>query len=361
VTYPNYPQQPQPTYPPQQPAYSPQQSPYPPQQPAYYPPPQTQFQAPPAPELTIDDFFDQPAASGKSISAWFQTPGQSISGIVARPVSKADMRAQTDMQTKQPKYFSDGRPMVTMTVPLLVQPQPDFPDGRAAWIVGAGDRDDLLAAMRAAGCPETVKLPEAGAVITVTYVGPKQIPGFGAPKKVKRVSYQRPSGGNGQAVPPTEAAAPIPGAPAPAPQYAPPEQPPFQQPQYGNPYPQTMPGAFGQSVPVGQIPDPNLAYQQATSQPMPPPFQPPFQQPQYTDALGFPQNGPGVSGALGAPQYQQPQYQQAPPTPAPPAAPVASPSGPVPPAAAPSPSNGYAVPAELTPEQAERLRQLTGQ
>lgn len=308
-----YPQQPQ--YPPQQPQYPPQQPQYPPQQPQQppqYPPPQyPQYQAPPAqpayqpppPQGTIDGFYDQPAASGKSIAGWFQTPGQSITGIIARAITNADTRPQTDMQTKQPKYYSDRRPMLTMTIPLLVQPSPDFPDGRAAWIINSSDREDLDAAMQAAGCkPRTV--PEAGAVITVTFTGYKQIPGFGAPKKVKSVTYQRPAGangnGNGQA-PQATAGPPLQQPVLPMPQ---PEQPPFQPP-----------------------------YQQPQAQ-QPPQPQP---EPQYQVP-----NGGFAQGSMGgqAPQQPPPQQAQQPP-----------------PQQAPQ---QYAVPDNLSPEQVERLRQLTG-
>ncbi len=222
------------TYPPQpqnQPQYLPQQN-YPPQNypPQNYPP-QPQYPPQPAAQTSLDAFYDQPAASGKSIASWFQTPGQSITGIIPREITDADTRQQTDMMTKQPSYFSDRRPKVTMTIPLLVQPSPDFPDGRAAWIIGASDREDLDNAMQAAGCkPRSV--PEKGAVITVTFTGFKQIPGFGAPKKVKKVTYRRPEGANDQAPaapqPAVQEQAP-PFQAAPAPQYQP--QPPASAPQ----------------------------------------------------------------------------------------------------------------------------------
>jgi len=308
VNYPNYPPPGQ-QYPPQQPQYPPPGQPqypppaqnYPPPGNGYYPPPQNY--APPQQELpkgTIDGFYDQPAASGKSIASWFQTPGQSLSGFVARALTDADTRPQTDMATKQPKRYSDGRLMYTLTIPLTVQPSADFPDGRAAWIISSGDREDLDVAMQAAGCPPRT-VPEAGALITITFMGLKQIPGFGAPKKVKRITYQRPPG-----------AAPAP-PPAPAAVAPPPPAPPGPQqyqgyngnpavPQYADPAGQAaqdMVNGNGAALPPPW--DPAAAYQQATGQPPPPP-QPP----------------------------QPPAQQQ------------------------------FAAPDGLTPEQAERLRQLTG-
>lgn len=356
MTYPQYPpQQPQPAYPPQQPQYPPQQPQqqpqYPPQQ-GYYPPP-PQYQAPPpppVPQTTIDDFYDQPAASGKSIAGWFQTPGQSISGIVARPISKADTRPQTDMQTKQPRYYSDHRPMVTMTIPLLVQATADFPDGRAAWIINASDRDDLSTAMRAAGVPENAKgnmpPPEAGALITVTFVGYKQIPGFGAPKKVKKITYQRPGNvanghGNGQA-PAVAVTTEPPFEPPQQQQQQPPWQAPPQQPTYPSP-PQeqpTYPPPPNYAAPQyqGQYAAPQYAQQ-------PPPVQQPqYQQDSYAMATGQPQN----------PTTQTP-YATGP-------APGGAPGTPTPPATASPPpqQQQLAAPADLSPEQAERLRQITG-
>jgi hypothetical protein len=342
MTYPNYPPQ-QPQYPPQnQPAYPPQQPQpqYPPsQQPAYPPQPQQQGYYPPQPQyappqppaqhLDIDDFYNQPAASGKSIAGWFQTPGQSISGVVARAISKADIRPQTDMQTKQPRYYSDRTPMTTMTIPLLVQPSADFPDGRAAWIISAGDREDLDAAMQAAGCkPKTV--PEAGAVVTITFTGYKQIPGFGVPKKIKHVSYQRPANvanGNGNGTAPAQAPAP----PPPPVQQAPP--PPVQQ---------APPPPVQQAPPV-----------QA------PPFSPPYQQQQYP--VQYAQNPYGQTEQQFA-QQQPPPPQYAPPLPGAPLPPFQQdPAGPPgAPVQQPAPQAQFAAPDGLTPEQAERLRQLTG-
>jgi hypothetical protein len=343
MTYPNYPAPgQQPAYPPQQqPQYPPQSYPpapaYPPAQQPYYQP-QQQF-APPPPasqsNLGIDDFYDQPAASGKSIASWFQTPGQSITGVIARAISKADIRPQTDMQTKQPRYFNDGRPMTTMTIPLLVQPWPAIPARRAAVKGTPPDRPDLEAAMEAAGCkPRTV--PEAGAVITITFTGLKQIPGFGVPKKVKAITYQRPPGANGQPANPTTQ---TPSATAPAPGTAPATSAnpataasQYQQQPYNGTYAQQPDPAYGTYAPQGTVPNgpygqPNADWNPAAQQP---PFQPPF----------------------------------IPPTPAPTAAPPATPSAAAPPAGAPSvsdPAQQYAVPGSLTPEQEARLRQLTGQ
>jgi hypothetical protein len=293
-----YPQQPQ-QYPQQQPQYAP-----PPQQ-GYGPPPQgypQQYTPPPAyasppvpagPRATIDDFYDQPAASGKSIASWFQTPGQSLTGIVARPITRADLRPQTDMQSKQAKYYSDGRPMLTMTVPLIVAPSPDFPDGRAAWIISSSDKEDLDIAMQAAGCPPRT-VPEAGAVITITFTGFRQIPGFGSPKKVKQIQYRRPEGAAAAPAPQAEAVqqVAVPNGngqtyqiPGPPPQQ---DQPPWQQ---APPQPAQQFPAPGQGpIPFNQVPPPP---QQQVPAPQPAPAQMPAgltpeQQAQLAKLTGVP-------------------------------------------------------------------------
>jgi hypothetical protein len=360
MTYPN-PQQP--AYPPQQPQpgyFNPQPA-YPPQQPQGYQP-QPQFASPPPPppppvqpplNVDIDDFYNQPAASGKSISGWFQTPGQSITGVVARAISKADLRAQTDMQTKQAKYFSDGRPMLVMTIPLLVQPNRDFPDGRAAWIISAADREDLDFAMQAAGCaPRSV--PEAGATITITFTGFKQVPGFGSPKKVKQIQYRRPAGADDGRQQVAQAASGLP-----APQAAPfngGQQAGFAPGIFAEPNGQAaqdMTGGNG-NVPNGQYAPPaqNFQPQQPYSGSMGGQPQDPYQQwaPAPYDPVGQPQQQM-------APQehaHYQPQAGQ------PYAAPQQAAPAVAPQPAQPAPAQQWAPPSDLTPEQAERLRQLTG-
>jgi hypothetical protein len=262
-----------PAYPPAPPAPGYGQPGYPPPAPGYGPPPgypAAAPPAPPAPQVGEDDFLGQPTGgSGKSISGWFTTPGQWLQGQIPRKITKGDFQIQTDMKTKQvtaDSYYKDGRPKVNLTIPLqLIAPQPvppEFQDGRACWIVSISDyRNEILPAMTAAGVPPlpdgNMPFPEEGAVLTVIYEGPKQIQGFGAPKKVKHCQYQRPAGknpgdssdqalammgsqGNGQASQPapqgpppapngqyaqTPPPAPAP-APAPAPQYQQPAPPP---------------------------------------------------------------------------------------------------------------------------------------
>lgn len=208
-----YPQQPQQGYP-VQPAYPAQ--PYPqqpapqfPQQPQQGYPVQPQYPqgygqsqygppAPPAPPLptgTLDSFYQQPSSSGgpsfKFMDANRQPQiGKYYEGIVARPVTDADIRAQTD-QAGNPQTFRDGRTKFVMVVPMQVAPSQEFPEGQAGWWVKGQARDELARAMAEAGAPAGA--PEAGAFIRVTLVGLRQIPGRN-PAYQYRVEYVRPGG-----------------------------------------------------------------------------------------------------------------------------------------------------------------------
>jgi hypothetical protein len=183
--YPQYPQQP--TYPQQ--SYPTQPYPTYPQQGYGYPPPPP---PPPQPTVqgTLDDFFDAPSAGQKAWVFKDRPIGTSYSGIVARPISKADIRQQTDGQG-QPQRYRDGRPKFVMVVPMLVQPSPEWPEGQASWWVKGQARDELVRAMAEAGAPPGP--PEAGAAITVTMIGMRPIPGFN-PAFQYRIAYLRPTG-----------------------------------------------------------------------------------------------------------------------------------------------------------------------
>lgn len=185
--YPNNP------FPPQFPQY-PTQPPYP-TQPQYPAQPAVPAQPTPPPVAgSLDQFYRQPGgARGPAWSFRGKPVGTSYTGIVARPVTDADIEQQTDLTTGAPRYFRDGRPMFVMVVPMLVQPSPEFPEGRAAWYVRGQVRDELVRAMAEAGAPEGP--PEAGAVITVTLVGQRPARSAGLnPTNLYRVEYRRPDG-----------------------------------------------------------------------------------------------------------------------------------------------------------------------
>jgi hypothetical protein len=184
---PAYPQQ----YAPPAPAY-PQQG-YPQGYPQQYAPPAPPA-APPLPTGTLDSFYEQPSGGGgpsfKFMDANRQPMiGKSYAGIVARPVTNADVRAQTD-QSGRPMTYKDGRPKFVLVVPMQVQPSPEFPEGVAGWWVKGQARDELARAMAEAGAPAGP--PEAGAGIRVTLVGTRPVPGMN-PAYQYRVEYIRPA------------------------------------------------------------------------------------------------------------------------------------------------------------------------
>jgi hypothetical protein len=247
---PAYPQQVPQQYAPPAPAY-PQQG-YPqgyPQQ--YAAPAPVAPAAPPLPTGTLDSFYEQPSAGGgpslKFMDANRQPQvGKSYTGIVARPVTNADVRAQTD-QSGRPMTYRDGRPKFVLVVPLQVQPSQEFPEGVAGWWVKGQARDELARAMAEAGAPAGP--PEAGAGIRVTLVGTRPVPGMN-PAYQYRIEYMRPSGAAATAMAPTVQ------QPAPAQQYAPPQPPApmvAQQPiEYPQPVPQQVPASPAQPMPAPQ-------------------------------------------------------------------------------------------------------------
>jgi len=280
MTYPN---QPQGYYPPAQPQHPAQPGPYaqpqpgpgyppaPPQpgpygqpQPGYYPAqPQQQYTAPQPPppvHATVDDYFNQPAGgSGKSLSSFFVTPGQSIAGIVARPITGADIQQQTSQGDNRPLFHKDNRPKLVMIVPLETQPSQMFPDGRVAWYVKGQAQQELARAMAEAGAPAGA--PEAGAQITITFTGTREVGGGRNPQKLYAVIYRRPAQA-GQFADQQQAPAPAQAqyqAPAQVqyqaqPQYQAP-QPAMAQPQYqapAQPQNQQLPGQPAQPAFEGQ-------------------------------------------------------------------------------------------------------------
>jgi len=265
----------QPQYP-QQPAY-----PAAPQYPAAPGYPQQPFPqqyapatptAPPPPAGTLDGFFDQPSTGGgpsfKFVDA-NRVPqiGKTYVGIVARTVTNADIRHQTN-NAGAVQTYKDGRPKLVMIVPMLVQPSPEFPDGQAGWWVKGQARDELARAMSEAGAPAGP--PEAGAAISVTLTGTRPVPGMN-PQFLYRVQYARPNGA----------------APAATPQPAPVQQ---EVPQQPMPQPAQMPvmsTATGQPV-VHQQQVPAQPMPQPTQMPVPVQAQPVAEQPAQTAApTGF--------------------------------------------------------------------------
>jgi hypothetical protein len=217
--YPQYPTTgapPMPQYPQQTAGYVPPAAYPPPYQPAYPAPSYAPQQyapaavppAAPLPTGTLDGFYSQPSGGGGPSFKFNGKPiGTSYAGIVARTITNADVRAQTN-NAGQVQTYKDGRPKFVLVVPMQVQPSPEFPEGVAGWWVKGQARDELARAMAEAGAPEGP--PEAGAAIRVTLVGQRQVPNMN-PQLLYRVEYMRPQG-----------AAPVPQPVAAAAQQAPP-------------------------------------------------------------------------------------------------------------------------------------------
>ena len=224
-TYPQQYTQPAPAYP-QQPAYPQAPAAYPQQyaQPQQYAAPAPQYappSAPPPPPLptgSLDDFYQQPSTGGgpswKFRDANAQPMiGKEYLGIVARPVTDADIRAQTD-NSGRPMTYRDGRQKFVMVVPMQMQPSAEFPDGQAGWWVKGQARDELARAMAEAGAP--VGPPEAGAGIWCKLVSIRPVPNM-SPAYQYQIRYARPNGAAPVAPPAVQAppAQPVQQAPAP--------------------------------------------------------------------------------------------------------------------------------------------------
>ncbi len=147
----------------------------------------------------MGDYVDQPGAGGGALQ--FPVMGTRYTVTVARPLGDGDFPVQTDMSTGQPRRFSDGRVMVRMSVPVLVQPDAAHPDGHATLSVQGQLAEALKQAMAAVGAGEFKGVPEAGAVITVAWTSerPAKRAGYNN-QKIYEVTYQRPPGA--QYVPP---------------------------------------------------------------------------------------------------------------------------------------------------------------
>jgi hypothetical protein len=198
-----------------------------------YPAPPAQPSAP----GSLDGFYGQPSAAGGPSFKFQNKPmGTTYAGVVARPITDADVRQQTN-NAGVPQTYKDGRPKFILVVPMLVQQSAEFPEGQAGWWVKGQARDELVRAMAEAGAPAGP--PEAGAMIAVTLVGQRQIPNMN-PQYLYRIVYTRPTGAPAQAVP----AAPP--ASVPAHPYG------DSQPPAGQPYPPMAPAQPVYAAPPAQ-------------------------------------------------------------------------------------------------------------
>ena len=262
---PTVPQPPAPQgFPMQQGAYpvAPPQGYAPPQQPYGYPPAQMGYpMAPPAPQPqfaapTLESFFGQPTVGWGPSWQFNQTTaiGTTYVGVVARAIGTGDIENQTGKpqfpgQPAPIQTYADGRPKQVMKVPMLVQPDMRFTEGRAVFFVQGTTRDELARAMSAAGAPEGP--PEAGATIQVTKASEYRN-SYGTMSARLAITYTRPNG----AAPVQPPAAPAPQQQAPVQQYAPQAQAPQQAPVQQYAPPQQAPQ---QAAPPAQPPAPGPA------------------------------------------------------------------------------------------------------
>lgn len=156
---------------------------------------------------SLDDFFSQPSVSGGPAWSFKNKPdGTTYVGVVARPVTDADIQQQTQPGSNIPATYRNGQPKFVMRVAMKVEATPEFPEGEASWFVAGQSRDELVRAMAEAGVPAGP--PEAGATISVTLVGrrPSKTPGFNPSNQV-RIRYQRPAQMSGATAPPVDTVA----------------------------------------------------------------------------------------------------------------------------------------------------------
>jgi hypothetical protein len=355
--YPQQPAQPQPAQPyPQQPGQGYPQQPYPQQPQGGYP---QQAQQPVQRVTgTLGGYYSQPGGGkGKSINTFLhgtyqmpKPPGQALTGTIRWTITSNDLEQQTDMRTKQPKFFGDGHtPMMKMILPLAVQQSLEFGDGMAVWHVMGADRDELNRAMEMAGVPLTTisapgqplqqaRIPEGGAQVTIRFESRRPVPGLND-QCVHSVVYRRP-GQNGQ-VPVTQQAVP---AAAPQPAMATVTQLPQQAPvtQYAQPATQQLPGQ-----PAQQYAQPAPVQPAAYQAPAPPP------QPVYgAVAPGQPAVQPADQQ-----QYAQPAQQYAQPAPVQPVMAQYAQPAPV----QPAPVQALAAPQGMDEAGAANLAKVSGQ
>lgn len=141
----------------------------------------------------VSDFLNQTGAKAFP----FNNVGDSVSGTVAA----ANVRQQTDINTGEPKFFSNGNPMMVLVITLQTELRDDDDDDglRTFWARGGkytvanGTGTASLVAVKDALRKAGAKEPEIGATMTVTYSGNgvAATRGFSAPK-LYTVDYASP-------------------------------------------------------------------------------------------------------------------------------------------------------------------------
>ncbi|MEU8035690.1 hypothetical protein [Streptosporangium sp. NPDC049078] len=149
-------------------------------------------------------------------SAKFETIGATVGG---RITCQPEVTQQTDLDTGEPKTWSDGKPMMQLVVTVqteLRDPEVPDDDGQRKFYVKAKLLEAVRQAVRAAGAAGL----EVGGTLTVQYVADGEAKKRGHnPPKIYAATYQRPTAVQANAFlqgAPAAPAAPVYAPPAPA-------------------------------------------------------------------------------------------------------------------------------------------------
>ncbi|MER7206363.1 hypothetical protein [Streptosporangium sp. NPDC000239] len=123
-------------------------------------------------------------------SAQFPTIGTTVSGPITTPPT---VEQQKDLDSGEPKFWSDGKPMMQMVVTVqtsLRDPQIVDDDGQRKFYIKAKLLDAVRTAVRQAGARGL----EVGGVLSITYVADGEVKkrGHNAPK-IYTAAYAAPS------------------------------------------------------------------------------------------------------------------------------------------------------------------------
>lgn len=137
--------------------------------------------------MANDDVNDFLNAGGAKPFA-FDNIGDSVTGVILSSV----IRQQTDMQTKMPAFWDDGKPknMLAVTIQTELQDDDDDDGTRNVYFTGgnytaaSGTGTSRLTALKDALRKAKLKAPEDGDILTMTFtgMGKPSNKGFSAPK-----------------------------------------------------------------------------------------------------------------------------------------------------------------------------------
>ncbi|MFC3980194.1 hypothetical protein [Streptosporangium jomthongense] len=183
-----------------------------------------------------------------------QFPNQAFGTTVSGPITTPPtVEQQKDLDSGEPKVWSDGKPMMQMVVTVqtsLRDPQIVDDDGQRKFYIKAKLLDAVRTAVRQSGARGL----EVGGVLSITYVADGEVKKRGHnPPKIYTATYMPPS-----AVQASDFLQGAPQAPAPAPQYAAPAPAPAVPAQPAQPAPTPAAGA-------AWTPPPGLAPEQAAA------------------------------------------------------------------------------------------------